>query len=80
VTYREWPRKKVSVLGAHSIDRSKQKKKKKYVYMYSISTDFRDRTMSLYSSKIVHEREISRAVSNACIYCSNYKFGTNYVI
>jgi hypothetical protein len=48
--------------------------------MFPISNDFRDRTISLYSSKIVDKREILRTVSNTCIYFSNDKGGTVYLV
>jgi hypothetical protein len=49
----------VSILGGHSIGHSKQKL---YMYMYSTSNGFRDRAISLYSSKTVDKKEISDKV------------------
>jgi hypothetical protein len=68
---------KVSILGGHSIGRSKQKL---YTYMCTIPNSFRDRVISLYSSKILGEKEILRTVSNASIYCSSDKVGTVYLV
>jgi hypothetical protein len=51
-------------------------KQKLYMYMCSILYGFRDRAISLYTSKIVDKKEILRTVSNAGIYCSNEKLGT----
>jgi hypothetical protein len=48
--------------------------KKVYMYMCPIQNgDFRDRAISLYSSKIVDKKEILRTVSNTGIYCSSEK-------
>jgi hypothetical protein len=44
-------------------------KQKVYMYMCSVTNGFRDRAISLYSSKIVDMREILRTVSNTGIYC-----------
>jgi hypothetical protein len=41
-----------------------KKKKKTYIYMCPIPNGFWDRTISLYSSKIVDKKEILRTVSN----------------
>jgi hypothetical protein len=41
---------------------------------------FRDRAISLYSSKIVDNKEILRTVSNTGIYCSSDKVGTVYLV
>jgi predicted transport protein len=38
-----------------------------------------DRDISLYSSKIVDNKEILRTVSNTGIYCSSDKVGTIYL-
>jgi hypothetical protein len=54
--------------------------KKVYMYICPISNGFRDRAISLYSSKIVDKKEILRTVSNAGIYCSSDKFGTVYLV
>jgi hypothetical protein len=51
-----------------------------YIDMYLIPNSFQDRTISLYSSKIVDKEEILRTVSNTDIYCSSDKAGTVYVV
>jgi hypothetical protein len=48
--------------------------------MCHIPKGFRDRDISLYSSKIVYKNEILRTVSNAHIYCSSVKVGTVYLV
>jgi hypothetical protein len=48
--------------------------------MCPILNGFRDRAISLYSSKIVDKKEILRTVSNTGIYCSSDKVGTVYVL
>jgi hypothetical protein len=53
--------------------------KKLYMYMCPIPNGFRDRDISLYSSKIVDKKEILRTVSNTGIYCSSDKVGTVYL-
>jgi hypothetical protein len=40
-----------------------------YMYMCPIPNGFRDRAISLYSSKTVDKKEISRTVSNNGTYC-----------
>jgi hypothetical protein len=40
----------------------------------TIPNGFRDRSISLYSSKIVDKKEILRTFSNTGIYCSSGKF------
>jgi hypothetical protein len=67
---------KVNILGGHTMGHSEQKL---YMYMCPIPKGFRDRSMSLYSSKIVME-EILRTVSNTDIYCSSDKVGTVYPV
>jgi hypothetical protein len=47
-----------------------------FMNMCSIPNGFRDRSISLYSSKIVDKKEILRTVSNTGIYCSSDKVGT----
>jgi hypothetical protein len=47
-----------------------------YVSMYPIANGFRDRDISLYSSKSVDKTEILRTVSNTDIYCSSDKVST----
>jgi hypothetical protein len=54
--------------------------KKFYMYMCPIPKGFRDRAISLYSSKIVDKKEILRTVSNTGIYCSSDKVGTVYLV
>jgi hypothetical protein len=46
------------------------------MYMCLIPNDFRDRAISLCSSKIVDKEEILRTISNTGIYCSSDKVGT----
>jgi hypothetical protein len=46
--------------------------------MYPILNGFRDRVISLYSSKIVDKKEILHAVSDTGIYCSIDEVGTVY--
>jgi hypothetical protein len=55
-------------------------RKKVYMYMCPIPNGFRDRAISLYSSKIVDKKEILRTDSNTGIYCSSYKVGTVYLV
>jgi hypothetical protein len=55
-------------------------KKKFYIYMRPIPNGFRDRAISLYSSKTVDKKEILRTVSNTGIYCSSDKVGTVYLV
>jgi hypothetical protein len=54
----------------------------KVVYMYVCPTPngFRDRAISLYSSKIVDKKEILRTASNTCIYQSSDKVGTVFLV
>jgi hypothetical protein len=54
--------------------------KKFYMYMCPIPNGFRDRALSLYSSKIVDKKEVLRTVSNAGIYCSSDKVGRVYLV
>jgi hypothetical protein len=58
---------KVSILEGHSIGHSKQKI---YMYMCPVPYGFRNRAISLCSSKIT---EILCTVSNTSIYCSSDK-------
>jgi hypothetical protein len=51
---------------------------KVYMYLCLIPSDFRDRAISLYISKIVDKKEIIRTVSYTGIYCSSDKVGTVY--
>jgi hypothetical protein len=71
------PEGKVNILGGHSIGHSKQKV---YMYMCPILNSFRDRAISLYSSKTVNKKEILRTVSNTDIYCSSDKVGAVYLV
>jgi hypothetical protein len=50
------------------------------MYMCPIPNGFRDRVISLCSSKFGVKKEILRTVSNAAIYCSNDKVGTVYLV
>jgi hypothetical protein len=68
----------VNILGGHIIGHSKQKKV--YTYMCPIPNSFRDRAISLYSSKIVDKKEILHTVFNTSIYCSSDKVGTVYLV
>jgi hypothetical protein len=43
------------------------------MYTCPIPNGFRDRTISLYSSKIFHKKELLHTVSKAGIYCSSDK-------
>jgi hypothetical protein len=53
--------------------------KKVYMCMCPIPNGFRDRAISLYSSKIVDKRYYV-TVSNTGIYCSSDKVGTVYLV
>jgi hypothetical protein len=66
------PEGKVSILGGHSIAHCKQ-----IVYMYvcPILSGFKDRAISLHSSKI-----FVSTVSNTSIYFSSDKIGTVYIL
>jgi hypothetical protein len=48
--------------------------------MCPIPNGFRDGAISLYSSKIVDTKEISRTVSNTSIYGSSDKVGIVYLV
>jgi hypothetical protein len=52
---------KVNVLGGHNIGHSR---KKVYMYMCPVPNGFRDRTISLYSSKISDKKETLSTISN----------------
>jgi hypothetical protein len=54
--------------------------KKVQMYMCPIPNGFRDRAISLYSSKIVDKKEILCPVSNTGIYCSSDKVSTVYLV
>jgi hypothetical protein len=51
-----------------------------YMYMCPTLKGFRDRAISLYSSKIVAKKEILRIFSNTGIYCPSDKVGTVYLV
>jgi hypothetical protein len=68
---------KVNFLGDHSCGHSKQNL---FMYTCRIPNGFRDRIISLYSSKIVDKKEILRTVSNTGTYCSSDKVGTVYLV
>jgi hypothetical protein len=71
------PEEKVNILGGHSISHLI---KKVYMYMCPIPKDFRDRAISLYSTKIVDKKETLRTVSKTGNYCSSDKAGTVYLV
>jgi hypothetical protein len=72
------PRRKVSILGGHSIGYSKQKV---YMCMCPIPNCFWDRAISLYSSKILDKKEILHTVSNMDNYCSSdYRQGMDWIL
>jgi hypothetical protein len=48
--------------------------------MRPIPNGFRDRVISLYSSKTVDKKEILLTVSKTGIYCSSDKVGTVYTV
>jgi hypothetical protein len=75
--YTECSKRKCQYSGGHSIGHSKQKSE--YVYG-SVPNGFRDRAISLYSSKTVDKKEILRIVSNPGIYCSSDRVGTVYLV
>jgi hypothetical protein len=54
--------------------------KKLYMYMCPIPNGFRDRAISLYSSKVVDKTKILRTVSDTGIYYSSDKVGTVCVV
>jgi hypothetical protein len=64
---------KVSILGGRSVGQTKQKK---LLYVHVLTQNsFRDRAISLYSSKV-----LLRTVSDTGIYCSGDKVGTVYLV
>jgi hypothetical protein len=71
------PRGKFSIPGGHNIGHCEQKI---YMYMCAIPNGFRDRTISLYSSKIVDKKEILRTDSNTVIYCSSDRVCKVYLV
>jgi hypothetical protein len=64
-----------NILRGHSIGHSKQ-----CMYMCPVPNGFRERAISLYSSKTVDKKEILRTVSNTGIYCSSDQVGTVYLV
>jgi hypothetical protein len=65
------PQEKRSVLvGGHSIGHSKHKI---YMCLCPIPNGYRDTAISLYTYKIINEKEILRTVSDTGIYCSSGK-------
>jgi hypothetical protein len=48
--------------------------------MCLIPSSFRDKSISLYGSKIVDRKEIFRTVSNTDLYCSNDTVITVYLV
>jgi hypothetical protein len=68
---------KINIPGGHSIGHSKQKV---CMCMCSIPNSFRDRAISLYTSKTVGKKELLRTVSNTGIYYSSDKLGTVYLL
>jgi hypothetical protein len=54
--------------------------KKEYMYLCPIPRCFRERAISLFSSKIVDNKEILRTVSNTGIYCTSDKVSTVYLV
>jgi hypothetical protein len=53
---------------------------KVYMYICPISNGFRDTAISLYSFKIIDEKDILRTVSNICIWYSSDKVGRVYLV
>jgi hypothetical protein len=66
-----------NILGGHSIGHFEQ-----YIYVYMCPTPngFRDRAISLHSSKTVGKKEILYTISNTGIYGSSDKVGTFSII
>jgi hypothetical protein len=50
------------------------------MYMCPIPNGFRDKAISLYSSKIVDKKDMLHTVSNTGIYCSSDKVGGVYLV
>jgi hypothetical protein len=50
------------------------------MYICPFPNIFRDRAVSLYSSKIFDNKEILHTVSDIGIYCSGDKFGKVYLV
>jgi hypothetical protein len=48
--------------------------------MCPIPNGFRDRAISLYSSKIIDKKKVLRTVTNTGIYCPSDKVGTVYLV
>jgi hypothetical protein len=53
---------------------------RKKLYVCPILDGFRDRDISLHSSRIVDKQEILRTVSNMSNYCSSDRVGTVYLV
>jgi hypothetical protein len=51
-----------------------------YVFMHPIPNGFRDRAISLHSSKDVDRKYMLRSVSNIGIYCSSEVVGAFYLV
>jgi hypothetical protein len=51
-----------------------------YMCICPVPNGFRDRAISLYSSKIVDKKEILRTASNTGIYCSSDNVDTVYLV
>jgi hypothetical protein len=68
---------KVNILGGHSVGYSEGNL---CMYVCPILNGFRDRAISLYSSKIVDKKEIFSTFSNTGIYCSSDKVGSAYLV
>jgi hypothetical protein len=51
-----------------------------YMYLCRIPNGFRDRAISLYSSKIVDKKKILYTVSDTDNYCLSEKDGTVYLV
>jgi predicted transport protein len=76
VTIQGVPRGEVNILWGHSVGHSKLKMNVHVSYFER----FRERAISLNSSKNNDKKEILRTVSNTGIYCSSDKVGTVYLV
>jgi hypothetical protein len=65
---------KVNILGGHTTRHSKQN------FMCPLIIGFRDKAISLCSSKIADNKDILSTVSNIGIYCSSDKVDTVYLV
>jgi hypothetical protein len=68
---------KVNILGGHRISHSKQKI---HMYLCPVPSGFRDKDISLYSSKFVVKKAILLTVSNTGIYYSSDKVGIIFLV